>query len=89
MTGQKGLQPRCRASNRELHIARVSLRTQFNPQEMASILWAFTKVQRGDGRLFGVVARELMRQTNAGVVGVIGGGGGGTFGGHEQGMNGG
>jgi hypothetical protein len=33
-------------------------------------------VQPGDDGLFGTVARELMRQTNDGVVGIIGGGGG-------------
>jgi len=54
-----------------------SPRAEFNPQEMASILWAFAKVRRGDDGLFDTVASALMRQTNAGVAGVIGGGGGG------------
>jgi len=35
----------------------------FNPQEMASVLWAFAKAKRGDDALFSTVARELMRQT--------------------------
>jgi hypothetical protein len=39
------------------------------------IHWAFAKVRRGDVILFDVVARELMRQMNAGVVGVAEGGG--------------
>ncbi len=56
------------------HIAFVSLCMKFSPQEIASILWAFTKVQQEDDGLFGTVARELMRQTQAVVVGVIGGG---------------
>lgn len=49
--------------------------TGANAQEMASILWAYAKVRRGDDELFGTVARELMRQTPA-VGGVVGGGGG-------------
>ncbi len=49
--------------------------THTHPQEMALILWAFAKVQWGDNGLFGMVARELMWQTNTGVVGVVGGGG--------------
>ncbi len=39
------------------------------------ILWALAKVQQGEDGLFGTVARELMRPTNSGVMGVIGGGG--------------
>ena len=35
----------------------------FNPQEMASALWAFAKSQRADSILFSAVAQELMRQT--------------------------
>ena len=35
----------------------------FNPQEMASILWAFAKSKRGDEVLFDIVAKELLRQT--------------------------
>lgn len=35
----------------------------FNPQEMASVLWAFAKAKRGDDALFSVVASELMKQT--------------------------
>ena len=35
----------------------------FNPQEMASMLWAFAKAKRGDSELFSVIANELMRQT--------------------------
>lgn len=35
----------------------------FNPQEMASILWAFAKSKRGDEILFDIVANELLRQT--------------------------
>jgi hypothetical protein len=54
----------------------VFSRAQFDPQEMATILWAFSKVQRGEDVLFGTVARELMKQMNAGVVGVVGGDGG-------------
>lgn len=53
-----------------------SPRAEFNPQEMASILWAYAKVRRGDDGLFDTVASALMRQTNAGVAGVVGGGGG-------------
>ncbi len=40
------------------------------------ILWAFAKVQWGDEGLFGMVAWEWMRQTNARAMGIIGGGGG-------------
>jgi hypothetical protein len=43
---------------------------------MALILWAFTKVQWGDNRLFDTMGRELMRQMNAEVGGVVEGGGG-------------
>ena len=39
-----------------------------NAQEMASILWAFAKVRRGDDEFFDTVATELMRQTTGGVV---------------------
>ena len=53
-----------------------SPRSEFNPQEMASILWAFAKVRRGDDGLFDTVASALMRQTNDGVAGVVGVGGG-------------
>lgn len=35
----------------------------FNPQEMASALWAFAKAQRADDVLFAGVAEELLRQT--------------------------
>jgi hypothetical protein len=35
----------------------------FNPQEMASVLWAFAKAKRADDALFSAVAEELMRQT--------------------------
>jgi hypothetical protein len=35
----------------------------FNPQEMASTLWAFAKAQRADDVLFAGVAEELLRQT--------------------------
>lgn len=38
-------------------------KSAFNPQEMASILWAFAKSKRGDERLFDIVAKELLRQT--------------------------
>ncbi len=37
--------------------------SKFNPQEMASVLWAFAKAKRGDDALFSNVAAELMRQT--------------------------
>ncbi|KAL9182955.1 hypothetical protein ACHAXT_004234 [Thalassiosira profunda] len=40
-------------------------RSGFNPQEMASVLWAFAKAKRGDGALFNVVAEELMKQTES------------------------
>jgi hypothetical protein len=43
-----------------------------NAQEMASILWAFAKVRRGDDEFFDTVATELMRQTTTGEV--VGGG---------------
>ena len=33
----------------------------FNPQEMASVLWAFAKAKRADDLLFNTVARELVR----------------------------
>eukprot|EP00956_Cyclotella_meneghiniana_P043599 scaffold278308_cov96-Cyclotella_meneghiniana.AAC.1 len=35
----------------------------FNPQEMASALWAFAKAKRSDDVLFSAVAEELVRQT--------------------------
>jgi hypothetical protein len=35
----------------------------FNPQEMASALWAFAKAKRADSVLFAAVAEELLRQT--------------------------
>jgi hypothetical protein len=73
-TGQQSLQSCHRAHHQLLHILFVSLHAHFNPQEMVPILWAFAKVRRGDDVLFGMVARVLMRQTNAGVVGVVGGG---------------
>ena len=38
-------------------------RKAFNPQEMASCLWAFAKSQRADQVLFSAVAEELIRQT--------------------------
>eukprot|EP00571_Detonula_confervacea_P017812 CAMPEP_0172298486 /NCGR_PEP_ID=MMETSP1058-20130122/1119_1 /TAXON_ID=83371 /ORGANISM="Detonula confervacea, Strain CCMP 353" /LENGTH=1283 /DNA_ID=CAMNT_0013007761 /DNA_START=130 /DNA_END=3978 /DNA_ORIENTATION=- len=37
----------------------------FNPQEMASVLWAFAKAKRGDATLFDNVGNELMRQTES------------------------
>jgi hypothetical protein len=36
---------------------------KFNPQEMASVLWAYAKSQRADDALFSIVAAELIRQT--------------------------
>ena len=41
-----------------------------NAQEMASILWAYAKVRRGNDKLFNTVGSELIRQTptNLGVV---------------------
>jgi hypothetical protein len=76
VTGQQGLQPCCCVHHQQLRIRFVYMHTQFNPQEMVLILWAFNKVQRGGNIMFGTVARELMRQTNTGVMGVVGGGGG-------------
>ncbi len=67
----------------------VSSCAQFNLQEMALILWAFAKVQQGDNVLFGMVAKELMRQTKTRVMGVVGGGGGLLGGMGEESMEGG
>jgi hypothetical protein len=41
-----------------------------NAQEMASILWAYAKVRRGNDKLFNTVGSELIRQTptNLGIV---------------------
>lgn len=36
----------------------------FNPQEMASVLWAYAKSDRADDALFSTVAAELIRQTD-------------------------
>ena len=40
-----------------------STNTAFNPQEMASVLWAYAKSNRADDALFSTVAAELIRQT--------------------------
>eukprot|EP00578_Thalassiosira_sp_NH16_P000781 CAMPEP_0181141396 /NCGR_PEP_ID=MMETSP1071-20121207/35800_1 /TAXON_ID=35127 /ORGANISM="Thalassiosira sp., Strain NH16" /LENGTH=1329 /DNA_ID=CAMNT_0023228381 /DNA_START=239 /DNA_END=4228 /DNA_ORIENTATION=- len=48
---------------RTTNVAATTGGAQFNPQEMASVLWAFAKAKRGDGALFDAVAEELMRQT--------------------------
>eukprot|EP00985_Skeletonema_marinoi_P001291 scaffold517_cov140-Skeletonema_marinoi.AAC.4 len=40
-----------------------STNTVFNPQEMASVLWAYAKANRADDALFSTVAAELIRQT--------------------------
>lgn len=40
----------------------------FNPQEMASVCWAFAKSKRADDVLFAAVAKELLRQTEQGKV---------------------
>jgi hypothetical protein len=40
-----------------------SSNTIFNPQEMASVLWAYAKSNRADDALFSTVAAELIRQT--------------------------
>eukprot|EP00804_Cyclotella_cryptica_P031368 CCRYP_012184-RH/>CCRYP_012184-RH protein AED:0.21 eAED:0.21 QI:390/1/1/1/0.8/0.66/6/200/821 len=41
----------------------IRAEVSFNPQEMASALWAFAKSQRADSTLFSAVAQELIRQT--------------------------
>eukprot|EP00986_Skeletonema_menzelii_P013287 scaffold7617_cov240-Skeletonema_menzelii.AAC.2 len=43
--------------------ASSSTNTVFNPQEMASVLWAYAKSNRADNALFSTVAAELIRQT--------------------------
>ena len=43
--------------------AKTSTSAVFNPQEMASVLWAYAKSNRGDDALFSTVAAELIRQT--------------------------
>ena len=40
-----------------------STKAVFNPQEMASVLWAYAKSNRADDALFSTVAAELIRQT--------------------------
>ncbi len=41
--GQQGQQPCCHVHHQQLCIALVSSHTDFNPQEMVLILWAFAK----------------------------------------------
>lgn len=44
-------------------VSKAGFKKLFNPQEMASALWAFAKSKRADDVLFAAVAEELLRQT--------------------------
>lgn len=61
---------RCDDIEADQSTANSGYKKLFNPQEMASALWAFAKSKRADDVLFAAVAEELLRQTAMSMVDV-------------------